>query len=240
MARRPRYFVEGQPHHVIQRGNNRTSIFATEDDYHFFLMCLGKVFPEHGISTHALVLMTNHIHVLVTPADSQSLPKAMQSLGCRYVQHFNRARRRTGTLWEGRYRSMLVGSVRYFLTCMRYIESNPVRAGVVTRPEDYRWSSYRANALGSESSVVLTPHPVYLDLGRTKEAREAAYRELCGKPVPPEDLEALRQATNRAWVLGNRQSEPTGVGPGSDPNPWLFLMGSDPGLTPIPRGQSRV
>jgi len=219
MARLPRYFIEGQPHHVIQRGNNRTPIFASERDFHFFLFCLGKAVSDHGVSIHALVLMTNHVHMLATPTKPESLPKAMQSVGCRYVRQFNRTQQRTGTLWEGRYRATLIDSGRYLLTCMRYIELNPVRAGIVTRPEDYRWSSYRGNALGGGSGVCLTPHQVYLELGRTKEARESAYRQLFQRPLSPQDAEAIRTATNRAWVLGSNEPASTGVRVESDPNP---------------------
>jgi putative transposase len=205
MPRLPRFFIKDQPHHVIQRGNNRTAIFSAPADYLFYLRCLDEACAEFGVAIHALAQMTNHVHLLVTPATPESLPKAMQSLGCRYVQHFNRSRNRTGTLWEGRYHAALVDTERYLLTCMRYIESNPVRAGIVARPEDYRWSSYRANALGSESGVGLTPHQVFLELGRTKEARESAYRQLFQRTLPLQDIEALRRATNRTWLVGTNR-----------------------------------
>jgi putative transposase len=227
MARLPRFFIEGQPHHVIQRGNNRTPMFGREEDFLFFLMCLGKSCSEHGVAVHALVLMHNHVHLLVTPVTPQSLPKVMQAVGRRYVQHFNRTHRRTGTLWEGRYRSTLVDTTRYFLTCMCYIEWNPVRAGIVTRPEEYRWSSYRTNALGFDSDVPLTPHPVYLELGRIGETRRLAYRRLFRRPLPADDIEAIRHATNKAWLLGRTGSP---VAPG----------GSESDLTPLGRGQSRI
>ena len=223
MARLPRYFIEGQPHHVIQRGNNRSPMFVSEADRLFYLICLAEIFPTHGVAIHAIVLMTSHVHLLVTPAESKSIPRAMKALGCRYVRYFNHAHQRTGTLLEGRYRSTLVDTVRYFLTCMCYIESNAVRAGIVNRPEDYRWSSYRTNALGSDSSVLLTPHQVYLELGQTRAARESAYRHLFQRPLPPEDLEAIRRSTNKGWVLDRDEPEEAdavgvGVGPGSDPD----------------------
>ena len=219
MARRPRYFIEGQPHHVTLRGNNRTPIFASEADYLYFLTCLEEIFPKHGVAIHALALMSNHIHLLVTPTTPQSLPKAMQSLGCRYVRHFNHVRRRTGTLWEGRYRSTLVHSARYLLACMCYIERNPERAGIVRHPEDYRWSSCGANAIGSDIGVILTPHQVYLELGRTEAARETAYRKLLSRPLPQRELEAIRHATNRTGVLGRDgpAAADAGVVPGYDP-----------------------
>ena len=204
MARLPRFFIEGQPHHVIQRGNNRTPIFASEGDCAFFLVCLGEAATVHAVFIHAYVLMTNHVHLLATPTTPQGLPKIMQSVGRRYVQRFNLARKRTGTLWEGRYRGTLVDSERYFLTCMRYIELNPVRAGMVARPGDYRWSSYRANALGISDALVI-PHLIYRELGDSKEARESAYRQLIRQPLLTGDVEAIRQSTNRAWALGSDQ-----------------------------------
>jgi putative transposase len=206
MARLPRLFIEGQPHHVIQRGNNRTPIFRCDEDFLYFERCLGKAVSECGVAIHAIVLMTNHVHLLVTPATPESLPRAMQSLGRRYVQHFNRSHGRTGTLWEGRYRSTLINTERHFLICMRYIERNPERAHLVSRPEDYRWSSYRANALGADCGVALTPHQVYLALGPTSESRQSAYRGLFRRELPLEDIEAIRQATNRAWLLGTPES----------------------------------
>ena len=218
MARLPRFFIEGQPHHVIQRGNNRTPMFTCDEDRLYFELCLGKAVSEFGVAIHAIVLMTNHVHLLATPETPQSLPKAMQSLGRRYVQHFNRGHHRTGTLWEGRYRSTLIDTVRYFLTCMCYIEQNPERAGMVNRPEDYRWSSHRANALGADFGVVLTPHQVYLDLGRTDEARRSAYRQLFRRLPSQEDIDAIRHATNMAWVLGRTESAAAGVRLESDPD----------------------
>lgn len=139
MARLPRYFMEGQPQHAIQRGNNRAPVFGAEDDYRFYLECLQEAAVRHGCAIHAYVLMTNHVHLLVTPETEGSLPKTLQSVGRRYVQYFNYTYGRTGTLWEGRYRATVIDSEHYLLTCMRYIELNPVRAGMVPQPEGYRW-----------------------------------------------------------------------------------------------------
>ena len=130
MARLPRYFVQGQPQHLIQRGNNRSPIFASDDDFDFYLDCLWEAAQLNGCSVHAFVLMSNHVHILATPTTALSLPKVLQSVGRRYVQYFNRAYRRTGTLWEGRYRATVIDSERYLLSCMRDIELNPVRAGM--------------------------------------------------------------------------------------------------------------
>jgi|OpeIllAssembly_1097287.scaffolds.fasta_scaffold313901_2 putative transposase len=224
MPRSRRCFIEGQPLHVIQRGNNRTPIFTCEEDFLYFELCLGEAISEFGVAVHAIVLMTNHVHLLATPEAPQSLPKAMQSLGRRYVQHFNRLHHRTGTLWEGRYRSTIIDTRRYFLTCMCYIERNPERAGIVKRPAEYRWSSYRANALGDDCGVVLVPHRVYLDLGRTGEARRAVYRQLFRRPLPPDDIEVIRHATNRAWVIGRDSGSETTLTPSRG--------GSESSLTP--------
>lgn len=204
MARLPRFFLKDQPLHVIQRGNNRTPIFVIDDDRSFFLLCLQEGMAEYGVHIHAFELMTNHVHILATPASEQSLPRLMQSVGCRYVQYFNRQHGRTGTLWEGRYRATLVDTDRYFLVCMVYIEFNSVRAGMVAKAEDYAWSSYRANALGHDDPLV-TPHPVYLELGQSPEARRAAYRQLFRRPLLSQDVEAIRRCTNRAWALGGQE-----------------------------------
>jgi putative transposase len=143
MARLPRYTLPGQPQHVILRGNNRSIIFAADEDYRFFLDCLGDAATRHGCVIHAYVLMTNHVHLLITPEHEGSIGKALQSVGRRYVQYFNYTYQRTGTLWEGRYKATLIDSESYLLTCYRYIELNPVRADMVPHPRDYLWSSYR-------------------------------------------------------------------------------------------------
>jgi putative transposase len=202
MARLPRFFMPGQPLHVIQRGNNRDSIFASDDDYRFYLRCLKDAADAQGLAIHAYVLMTNHVHLLVTPELEFSLSKAMQSIGRRYVQNFNHAYGRTGTLWEGRYKSTLIDSEHYLLTCMRYIELNPVRAAMVEHPGDYPWSSYRANAQRS-SDELISSHTLYRRLGRSDEERQSAYRQLFRSQIPMVDIDAIREATNKAWVLGD-------------------------------------
>ncbi len=138
MARLPRLVLPGQPHHVIQRGNNRSAIFFNEADYHFYLECLGAAIATYKAEIHAYVLMTNHVHLLVTPSSGEAIGRVMQSVGRRYVRYVNTVYRRTGTLWEGRFRSSLIDSDRYLFTCMRYIELNPVRAGIAGSPQDYR------------------------------------------------------------------------------------------------------
>ena len=202
MARLPRFFLPGQPLHVIQRGNNRDPIFAADDDYRFYLHCLMEAADAQCLTVHAYVLMTNHVHLLVTPESESSLSKTMQSIGRRYVQYFNHAYGRTGTLWEGRYKSTLIDSERYLLTCMRYIELNPVRAAMVEHPGDYPWSSYLANAQGAPD-VLIAPHSLYRRLGRADEERQSAYRQLFRAQIPKADVDAIRDATNKAWALGD-------------------------------------
>ena len=201
MARLPRFFVPGLPLHVIQRGNDRAPIFGGADDLAFFRACMEDAVKKHDVAVHAYVFMTNHVHLLVTPGTASSLPKTMQGIGRVYVQYFNSRHRRTGTLWEGRYKAAIVDDERYLLTCMRYIELNPVRAGVVASPAGYLWSSHRANAYAGVDSLI-RPHPVYRQLGESAETRQAAYRELFRSSIAQDELCAIRDATQNAWALG--------------------------------------
>ena len=201
MARLPRFFVPGIPLHVIQRGNNRGMLFHHINDYNVYREWLQEAARTHGCAIHAYVLMTNHVHLLLTPTHQDSLPKTFQALGRRYVQYFNATHQRTGTLWEGRYRATLIESEAYLLTCCRYIELNPVRAEMVRRPRDYRWSSYHYHAEGKPDPL-LTPHSLYQRLGNTTATRQQAYRALFRQHLSGETLDTIREATNKAWVLG--------------------------------------
>lgn len=158
IARPPRIVIPGRLQHVIQRGNNRQARFLTPGDYRFYLECLAAAIDRHGGGLHVYVLMTNHVHPLITPQCANGLARILQHVGLRYVRYFNRTHGRTGTLWEGRYKTTLIDSDRYLLTCCRYIELNPVQAGMVDHPGDYSWSSYRTNALGQPGSI-LQGHP---------------------------------------------------------------------------------
>lgn len=202
MARLPRYFVKGQPQHIIQRGNNREPIFAGDEDYPFYLDCLQDAARRNELSIHAYILMTNHVHLLASPHTQQSIPKTLQSVGRRYVQYFNTTYGRTGTLWEGRYKATIIDSDRYLLTCMRYIELNQVRAGIVGHPREYPWSSHAANALGDENKLI-SEHILYKQLGGDAAERQSAYRQLFRAAIGRADLEAIRESTNKGWVLGN-------------------------------------
>ena len=204
MARLPRYNLPGVPQHVIQRGNNRQAIFATESDYAAYLDWLQEAARQHRLAIHAYVLMTNHVHLLVTPEHPDSIGKTLQSLGRRYVQYFNYTYGRTGTLWEGRYRATVVDAEPYLLTCSRYIELNPVRAGMVKSPAHYRYASYRHNAQGHPDALI-TEHALYRRLDRSRPRRCAAYRALFRGAVEEGILKDIRAATNTGWALGNER-----------------------------------
>ena len=189
---------------MIQRGNNRQACFRREADYKSYLAFLKEAATNYDVAIHAFVLMTNHVHLLVTPGCERAVSQLMQALGRQYVQRFNFTYGRTGTLWEGRYKSTLVDSEKYLLTVYRYIELNPVRAGLVAHASDYAWSSYRSNALG-KSIQLLTPHALYLRLGKTDAERREAYQTLFHGRMPERELRTIREATNKAWALGDDQ-----------------------------------
>lgn len=201
MARLGRYFLPDQPLHVIQRGNNRQRIFFAAADYVCYRGWLAEAAAKHGCAIHAYVLTINHVHLLLTPARADSLPRLMQSLGRRYVRSVNMARGRSGTLWEGRYRAAPIDGDAHLLACSRYIELNPVRARLVRHPRQYRWSSYRALAEGADDALV-RPHALYRGLGRSEGERRAAYRDLFRDALDPDFVDDLCAATNGGWALG--------------------------------------
>ncbi len=196
MPRRPRLYLPGFPSHVIQRGNNRASCFFSDSDRVLYLHWLAEAAARNGCAIHAYVLMSNHVHILVTPSSTEGIPLMLQSLGRRYVQYVNRRQHRTGTLWEGRPHASLVDSERYLLTCGRYVEMNPVRAGMVAQPQDYRWSSHRSNAFG-QADPLLRPHNLYMALGHDPASRQAAYRELFNEIPDYDEITDIRDAANR-------------------------------------------
>ena len=196
--------LPGQPQHVIQRGNNREAVFFADDDYHLYLERLRAACQKHDCEIHAYVLMTNHVHLLITPNTQDGISKTMQMVGRYYVPYINTTYQRTGTLWEGRYRATLIDSEQYLLACCRYIELNPVRAGIAKHPSAYPWSSYRYNALGKDDALI-TPHIVYRRLGKDDAARRVAYRQLFKCALSQETLSAIRDATNKAWLLGDER-----------------------------------
>jgi len=224
MPRRPRTHLDQVPLHIVQRGHNRAPCFFAEEDYTTYLHWLGEALKETGCTLHAYALMTNHVHLLLTPEKAENVPKLMISLGRRYVQYINKSYRRTGTLWDSRYKSSLIQAEPYLLGCMRYIELNPVRAAMVEDPAHYRWTSYRANALG-QANALLSPHPLYLALDRTEAARRSAYRALFRAQLDYVAIDDIRLALNQSqlwetvasmprssapWVSGVRQGRAAG------------------------------
>jgi putative transposase len=200
MARQPRLDLPGVPQHIVQRGNDRSACFAAPVDYGQYLQELREAAAKHSCAVHAYVLMTNHVHLLVTPAESGAVSRMMQAIGRRYVGSFNSRYRRTGTLWEGRFKAALVDTARYVLACYRYIELNPVRALMVKDPSGYAWTSYHANASG-QSNPIVTPHETYLALGVDNDARQVAYRAWVTGTLDETEWAELRQHTQqqRAW-----------------------------------------
>ncbi|WP_171161516.1 transposase [Usitatibacter palustris] len=204
MARLPRLFIDGVPSHVIVRGNNRQAIVVSEGDRIFLHRCLAEMARDGCVAIHAYVLMTNHFHLLATGNSAGAIPRMMQRLGRRYVGYFNHLHKRTGTLWQGRYKANLVESERYLLTCQRYIELNPVRAGMVRHPGEHRWSSHLHNACGVADDLV-TPHPLYGELASDDVSRAAVYQDLFGTDVDPETVRKIRDSVQHGWVLGTEE-----------------------------------
>lgn len=201
MPRPPRINVPGYPQHIVQRGNNRQACFWQDSDYRLYLRLLSAACRRHQCALHAYVLMTNHVHLLLTPELHDGVSLVVRDVGRDYVRLFNKTHNRSGTLWEGRFKSSLVDADSYCLACYRYIELNPVRAGMVRHPAHYRWSSYRANAEG-ESSRLLTPHPAWHALGTSVDACHQAYRGLFSSTLDPQKVEALRYGLRKGLPTG--------------------------------------
>lgn len=204
MARQPRLQLEGYPFHCIARGNDRQAVFHEERDYAFYLRCLREAALKHGAFVHAYVLMTNHVHMLMTPMQTSALSLVFQSIGRRYVRYINRVYQRTGTLWEGRFKASLVDADEYLLACYRYIELNPVRAGMVRRPEDHRWSSARHN-LGLFQDPVITSHDRYLAFAESPDERHVRYRVFLEASVSSEMQKRIADTARAGQVLGGER-----------------------------------
>ena len=202
MPRKTRMYVPGIPAHIVQRGNNRTATFFCDDDYQFYKIVLEEGLCRYGGELHAYCLMSNHVHLLITPRESDSISRIMQHVGRQYVRYINQSYKRSGTLWEGRHKSSLIDADTYLLSTYRYIELNPVTAGMTSSPEDYRWSSYRANAWG-EADKLVTAHPLYLELAGSDDSRLRAYRELFATALSKTDVHTIRQTLNACYPLGN-------------------------------------
>lgn len=204
MARKPRFILPGVPQHVIQRGHNRDPCFYSDDDNNRYLNNLHEAATKNCVAIHAYVLMTNHVHLLVTPAHEYGITHMMQDIGRKYVRYMNNTYNRTGSLWEGRYKASLVDSEAYLLTCMRYIEMNPVRAKMVVHPGKYRWSSYQFNA-GIKKNLMLERHPVYKRLANNVKQQQHAYRALFDSKLDKAELHVIREMLNQELVLGREE-----------------------------------
>ncbi len=202
MARLPRLTLAGYPHHIIQRGNNRQVVFANAGDFQTFLDLLVQQASTCRVAVHAYVLMDNHFHLLVTPQTDEGVPRMMQALGRAYVRYFNDTHQRSGTLWEGRYKSTVVQSERYLLACMAYMDLNPVRAGMVAHAHAYPWSSC-CHYTGTRVDKIITAHPLWWQLGNTPFAREAAYAALVQAGIDDAQQKGLTDATLGGWALGD-------------------------------------
>jgi putative transposase len=204
MARLPRLTLPGHLHHVIQRGNNRQPIFIVARDYQTMLELVKQHANTFGVAIHAYVLMENHFHLLATPDTADGLPKMMQAIGRRYVRYFNDVHGRSGTLWEGRYRSTLLDESTYLLPCMVYLDLNPVRADYCTSAGDYVWSSY-AHYCGTRVDPLVSPHPLFWNIGNTPFAREAAYAQMVQQGIGSVQLANLTESVLQGWALGDEK-----------------------------------
>ena len=202
MPRQPRFVLPGVALHIVQRGNNRGACFVDDRDYLCYLTNLRGLSAKHSCAVHAYCLMTNHVHLLVTPGSSEAPTNLMRDLGQRYVQYYNKRHRRTGTLWEGRFRSCMVESARYVLACYRYIELNPLRAGLVPHPRAYTWSSHAVN-VGLQSDPLVSPHPEFIALAEGGLQRCSAYRYLFADVLDQSTVAAIRDATNGSLPLAS-------------------------------------
>lgn len=203
MARLPRLVIPNQPHHIIQRGNDRQTIFRDNTDFQTFLDWLRDAAKLYQVSIHAYVLMSNHLHLLATPNDEAGLAKMMQWVGRHYVPYFNLKYQRSGTLWQGRFKTSIIDSERYFMVCSRYIELNPVRAGIAHNPVEYHWSSYQHH-IGLRADPLITDHALYWALGNTPFEREASYKALTEQGLSTMELEQMRNSF-KGWVIGSDQ-----------------------------------
>ena len=202
MPRKTRMYVPDVPCHIIQRGNNRHATFFAEQDYLFYLECLFDAAQKYHVKIHAYVLMTNHVHLLMSPAEIDSISLVMQSIGRRYVQYVNKEYKRTGTLWEGRHKASLIDAEHYLLACSRYIEMNPVKANMVSHPSLYKWSSYLCNAEG-EANKLISPHETYCRLGLNRFDRQQSYALLFKNDVDTNKNRTIRNAVQFSMPTGD-------------------------------------
>jgi len=204
MPRKPRFYIAGMPVHVVQRGNNKQPIFFDDADYRVYMKWLREAAKKYDCAVHAYVLMTNHVHILVTPKGTDGISRMMQYVGRRYVPYINQTYDRSGTLWEGRYKSSLIDAENYFFVCSRYIEMNPVRASIVKHPSEYVWSSYACN-VGGKADQLVQPHALYTALGHSDATRRKAYQDLFQVNVDDKELTNIRASWQTGTPLGNNR-----------------------------------
>ena len=204
MPRKPKMYLAGIPAHIVQRGNNRDACFFSDDDYLFYLDVLGQGLRRYHVKLHAYCLMTNHVHLLMTPEDEFGISNVMQHIGRSYAQYINKTYRRSGSTWEGRHKASLVDADNYLLKCYRYIEMNPVVASMVGTPERYRWSSYGWHAWG-RSNEIIKDHVLYEQLGCTSDIKQHAYRELFKTQIPDDDLHVIKESMKYNYPLGSQR-----------------------------------
>jgi putative transposase len=204
MPRPRRVDLAGISQHVVQRGVDRRPCFVHQVHYLTYLRYLLEESQRFACAIHAYVLMCNHVHLLLPPAEARGVGRLMQGLGRRYVTFFNKNMDRSGTLWDGRYKSCLVDSTTYLLRCYRYIELNPVRAGICSQAEGHRWSSYHSNGLG-KSDPLVAPHPEFLALAAYEDERTRSYRSLVATGCPTSDIEAIRAMTSQYRAVGTEE-----------------------------------
>jgi len=204
MPRTPRMIVPGVALHVVQRGNNRQAVFFNDSNYIHYLNTLFESAEKYDVSVHAYVCMTNHVHILMTPGNACSASRMMQRLGASYAAGMNSVYERTGSLWEGRFKSSLVDTKRYLLACYRYIELNPVCAGTVEHPAEYRWSSYRHHAI-ELSEYPIWPHAEWLALGSSMEERRIRYGELFADALRRDEVELFRSFARKGLPAGSKR-----------------------------------
>jgi len=210
MARKSRFKIAGVAQLITQRGNNKQAVFFSEQDYQYYLKILNEAAMQKECQIHAFVLMTNRIHILATPNTPDGISQLMKTIGQRYVSYINKLEKRSGTLWDGRYKASLVEQGHYLIACMRYIEMAPVRSATVKIPKDYRFSSYRANAQGEEVGVKITPHQSYNTLvpwaiDKSNEETQQKYKQLLREPQDEEELQTIHKAINSNLVFGSKQ-----------------------------------
>jgi len=204
MPRKPRFFLPNVPVHMMIRGNNHHAVFADDEDRRAYLGWLKEACQIHGCAVHSYVLMTNHVHILLSAEEPNNISKLSQAIGRKYVPYFNHKYAKSGTLWEGRFKACSIDSEHYLLACYRYIELNPVKAGMVSKSSDYAWSSYHANALG-EANPIVTPHSLYLSLGKTKALRQLAYQGLFKETLSDNIMNEIEQTTQTGTPLGSEK-----------------------------------